>query len=505
MTAPNSSPGRKVSVVIPTLDNPRMLPLCLDSLRTQSYPSGLIELIVADNGRGGSVEALRSRFPRVRRVDMGGNRGFAAACNRGASEASGEFVAFLNDDAVAEPAWLEGLFAGLDAGGEGAVCAAAHIRSYDGREVEYSGASANLFGVGRPRPTWGWPGSEQLPGEGSPLLFASGGAMLVHRQTFLDAGGFDPDYFAYFEDVDLGWRLWVLGHKVVYAPNAIVRHVGGATGSKSGAHTRYTLWECNALATVLKNYEAGNMEQILTAGLLLLYKRALLSAGDAIDPANYRLGGRRDTNTANVELLPKVSVAHIAAIDRFNSHLPRFMDERRRIQAARVRPDVEILPLLGRAYEPQFAGTTYVETARELAAALDLYTITEQAAPNRVLVLCSRAEEGPARSVASALAPQFLVALGIVGVDPAGSIDAAEGRYTVHGVTEQVAELVGLVEQANAILILPGAARLAERVSPAAPVALLDAHATDYQTFSASDLAPIVEFCRKPHASPHSR
>ena len=111
--------------------------------------------------------------------------------------------------------------------------------------------------------------------------------MLIHRDTFLEVGGFDPSFFAYFEDVDLGWRLWLLGYRVVYAPDAVVRHIGGATGRRSSEHRRYTLWECNTLATIIKNYEGGNMEKILTAALLLQYKRALLSTGDA-----YHLTGR---------------------------------------------------------------------------------------------------------------------------------------------------------------------------------------------------------------------
>jgi hypothetical protein len=336
---------------------------------------------------------------------MGKNIGFAAACNRGAAEASGEYVAFLNDDAIAEPGWLRGLFAGLHAGGPGTVCAASHIRSHDGREVEFSGASANLFGVGRPRSVWGWPDSRELPTDGSPLLFASGGAMLIHRRTFLDAGGFDPNFFMYFEDVDLGWRLWVLGHRVVYAPNAVVRHVGGASGSRAGAHRRYTLWECNSLATILKNYESGNMERLLSAGLLLLYKRALLSAGDAFDPTDYRLGGPPDTNKANVERVPRVSVAHLAAIDRFNALLPHFMEERARIQSRRVRTDAEILPLLGRTYEPQFAGAEYADASRALASGLRLYDITSTAAPNRVLILASPTEPEPPHAAADPATP----------------------------------------------------------------------------------------------------
>src|SRR5436190_3006765 len=293
-----------VSIVVPTFNNARLLAECLASINKLRYPGDRLEVIVADNSSTDeTADMLRTRFPRVKHANLGKNAGFAAACNRGASAASGEYVAFLNDDAIAEPEWLNALFTGLAAGGEGTVCAASHIRSRDGREVEFSGASSNLFGVGRPRSAWGWPDSLETPGEGSPLLFASGGAMLVHRRTFLDAGGFDPNFFAYFEDVDLGWRLWVLGYKVVYAPGAVVRHIGGATGSRSGAHRRYTLWECNSLATILKNYESGNMEQILTAALILLYKRALLSAGDAFDRSEYLLTAPPDTNPDNIERL----------------------------------------------------------------------------------------------------------------------------------------------------------------------------------------------------------
>ena len=70
-------------------------------------------------------------------------------------------------------------------------------------------------------------------------------------------------------------------------------------------HRRYTLWESNSLATIIKNYEGGNMERILSAALLLEYKRALLAAGDAIDPADYLLTSSPDTNASNLERLSK--------------------------------------------------------------------------------------------------------------------------------------------------------------------------------------------------------
>jgi hypothetical protein len=372
--------------------------------------------------------------------------------------------------------------------------------------VEFAGASANIYGVGRPRSAWGWPGSLEPPGPGSPLLFASGGAMLVHRRTFLDAGGFDPNYFAYFEDVDLGWRLWALGYRVAYAPGAVVRHIGGATGSRAGAHRRYALWECNSLATVLKNYESGHMERILSAALLLLYKRALLSAGDAFDPAEYVLGRRPDTNEANVERLPKISVAHLAAIDRFNALLPRFMEERRRIQARRVRSDAEILPLLGRAFEPQFAGTEYARAARDLAGALRLYGITAHGAPNKVLVLASPAEEPAARDLAARLQDHAPVALAVVLDQPPAAPLASENGFASHRRGQADPALLGLIEQADAVLAFPGVLHLPVLANAPSPLAVIGEPRAVSSVDNAIVIPPadegsLLAFCREPRAS----
>jgi hypothetical protein len=325
--------------------------------------------------------------------------------------------------------------------------------------------------------------------------------MLVHRRTFLDVGGFDPRFFAYFEDVDLGWRLWVLGHKVVYAPNAVVRHIGGATGSRSPAHRRYALWECNSLATVLKNYESGNMERILMAALMLLYKRALLSAGDSFRPEEYELTAPPDTNAANVERLPRISVAHLAAINRFNALLPHFMQERRRIQRERVRPDSEILPLLGRLWEPQFAGKEYADAARQLAAALDLYGITRQAAPNRVLIVAPNEQRYEAYDLAHKLQQDTRVTLAIV--DPERAIEpvAADG-ITVHALAPGDPALSGLIQQADAILVLAGAARLNDLRDANAPIAFVGAPSSDLLpgalSFPSADDPALVTFCLKP-------
>ncbi|MDQ3931048.1 MAG: glycosyltransferase family 2 protein [Chloroflexota bacterium] len=496
-----SSGVRSVSVVIPTYNNLALLRECLRSVRSLEYPSDKLEVVVVDNGSGdGTYRVVHAPELGMRCVRLEHNTGFAAACNRGAADSNGDYVAFLNDDALADPQWLNQMFEALDDAEPSTVCVASRIVSRDGTEIEFNGASSNLFGVGRPRSVWGWPDAPQPPGKGSPLLFASGGAMLIHRRTFLDVGGFDPSFFAYFEDVDLGWRLWVLGHRVVYAPDAVVRHIGGATGTRQPAHRRYTLWECNSLATVLKNYESGNMERLLSGALLLLYKRALLAAGDAIDRKDYELGGPKDNNPANVERLPRVSVAHLAAIDRFNSLLPRLMEERRRIQAARVRPDREILPLMGRLWEPQFAGSEYAAASRQLADALDLYDLIAEALPNRVLVLAGPSGDEAAR-LAGALAGEFLVALARPEAGVAHAWSLQDG-YTLHTLAPDAPELSALMRHADAVLAFPGALAGAPPEGVDAPIVSVDTALAGGALYDvhlqSEDLDSVREFCRRP-------
>lgn len=492
-----------VSIVIPTFNNVAILRDSLQAVREISYPQAQLEVVVVDNGSSDRTsDILATRYRWAKQIRLEKNHGFAEACNRGAAAASGEYVAFLNDDALPDTQWLNALFAGLHAGGEGAVCAASRILSRDGREVEFSGASANLFGVGRPRSAWGWPDTAQTPLEGSPLLFASGGAMLINRRIFLDAGGFDPAFFAYFEDVDLGWRLWALGHKVVYAPGAVVYHIGGATGSRSSPHRRYTLWECNSLATILKNYEEGNMERILSAAVLLLYKRAILAADGAFTSSDYQLTAPKDTSITNTEQLPKISVAHIAAINRLNAHLPHFMQERRRIQAARLRSDREILPLLGRAFEPQFAGSDYAEAARRLAASLNLYAITNEAAPNRLLILVSSDEEDEGKALAAKLQQYGRVALATVGGQHLATSETREG-FIHHRLQADDPDLSGLIQQADALIALPGAATLRSLHESDTPTAIIGKPSAAQLPprallVSGTDDPALIDFCLRP-------
>ncbi len=377
-----------ISIVVPNWNGMEHLPVCFQSLAAADYPRERQEWILSDNGsRDGSLAFIRDHYPETRIVDNGGNIGFARGCNAGAAAAHGDYVVFLNNDTRVDPGWLRGYLRALARDPE-AVCAASYMRSWDDQEPDFDGATCNLFAVGRQRPVRGWPDCPAGPQEGDPLLFACGGAMLVDRAVFQAVGGFDPDHFIYFEDVDLGWRLWVLGHRVVYAPGSVVYHKeGGTTGAKRVAgHRRYVLFETNTLAAIVKNYAQANLDRVLPAALLLEWKRALLSAGDAIDPEHYRLNGARRDPRIEEEgqaPLPPMSVAHLLAMHRFGERLPALMAARAGIQAARRRPDAEILPLFRRPFQAQFAGPVYADAMRRIAAALDLYPLVAEASPSR--------------------------------------------------------------------------------------------------------------------------
>jgi hypothetical protein len=112
-----------------------------------------------------------------------------------------------------------------------------------------------------------------LPGPGEEQLFACAGNMIVRRRSFLDAGGFDEQFFAYYDDVDLGWRLWSGGERIISAPRAVARHRAAASSDRLGMYNRGFLFERNAFLTAYKNYDAVLWDKMMPALMLTLISR----------------------------------------------------------------------------------------------------------------------------------------------------------------------------------------------------------------------------------------
>jgi GT2 family glycosyltransferase len=286
------SPVRKVAVAILSWNGRRHLETCLEALAGQRDPGIEWKVLVLDNGStDGTAAWMRQRWGsdrRFRLIESPVNLGFCAGNNRLVSEADADVVALLNNDTRPEPEWLGCLVDAL-------ASAPADVAAVSGKIVDWSGErldfgrglmtfDGHAFQLDFRRPL----GTARAPAAGEELAFACGGNMLVRRASFLEAGGFDERYFAYLEDVDLGWRLWSGGERIVAAPAAVVHHRSGATSDLLGLYNRGFLFERNAFLTAYKNYEPGLWERIMPAVMLTLLART-----DALLAANPGAGGLR--------------------------------------------------------------------------------------------------------------------------------------------------------------------------------------------------------------------
>ncbi|MFB3854946.1 MAG: glycosyltransferase family 2 protein [Vicinamibacterales bacterium] len=272
---PVQAPPR-VSVVILTALGPRHLPACLDSLRAQSYPADLIEVIVVDNGSAEDPSTeVRARYPGARVLRLGGNTGFSAGNNAGARVARGRYLVFLNDDTRSDPGLLAALVKA--AADHGAAAVGARILSWDGSRVDFAGGGMNFYGKGFQSGV-GAAHPERYAAD-RPVLFACGAAMLVDRDVFLSVGGFDEGLFAYYEDLALGWRLWLEGHEVWFAGSAVVYHLHHGTSGRWSKAPVLRCYERNSLMTLFKHDELATLERTLPPALLLAAERALIHAG----------------------------------------------------------------------------------------------------------------------------------------------------------------------------------------------------------------------------------
>ena len=333
-----------ISIIIVNLNGHALLADCLDALAAQNYPRDRVEIILVDNGSSDdSVPFVRELYPHVRVIEAGRNLGFAGGNNLGARVATGDYLALINNDARADPNWLRAMVKVLEEQPE-VACAASKILDRDGKTIDFVGPAMNLYGRSF-QIDEGMPVAPGFYDEPRELLAPCGGAMMVRRDAFSQVGGFDEDYVAYFEDLDLGWRLWLYGHKVLFVPQSIVYHKQHQTGSGFPVEQRYTLSEANALRTVIKNYQDENLWRVLPFSLFMGVKRSLDQAG--LDRERYKLGhlSLDDAQAGAVEAEPqmtRVATSFLVAIDQIADEMPRLLEKRRRIQAARVRSDEEI-------------------------------------------------------------------------------------------------------------------------------------------------------------------
>ena len=205
-----------ISVVVVAYRAGDSLLRCLRSLE----PAGDLELIVVDNGSESDEIERAAQLENVRVLAPGRNVGFAAGCNLGAAEATGDVLVFLNPDTVVGSGALPALGRTLDDRSIG--IAMARLRLLDRPELLNSGGTVvHVSGLA-------WAGRYGEPAETirevEDVAAPSGAAMAIRRELFEELGGFTEELFMYLEDTELGWRARLHGLRVAVVPSADVYH-----------------------------------------------------------------------------------------------------------------------------------------------------------------------------------------------------------------------------------------------------------------------------------------
>lgn len=234
-----------VSVIIVNYNGQKYLEDCLESLNKVTYLNA--EVIFVDNGSSDdSVEFVTKHYPHVNLIRLNENKGYAEANNIGAKIANGNYLMFLNNDTVVSSDFIDRLVYTAETDNRIAICQSLLVKP-DGT-IDSSGDFIDELGVVY--------NSKTEVTDIREISCARGASMLVRKEFFEKVGGFDAKFFVSFEDVDLGWRAWIFGYRVVIVPQSRVVHYGGQTISKIKPQVAFHGFK-NQLAMKITNFETS--------------------------------------------------------------------------------------------------------------------------------------------------------------------------------------------------------------------------------------------------------
>ena len=272
----SNSPNAVESVTVGLLNwNGREhLEVCLEALAQQRAPGVEWQIVVLDNGStDGSIEWMKERYPKVRLIESESNLGFCAGYNRLVEAVDSDAVVLLNNDTKPLEGWLAALVDGLRSAPADVAAVSGVLVDWSGERLDFASGIMTFDAHALQRDFGRKLEEVDLPADGSELLFACGGNMIVRRDIFRRLGGFDERFFAYLEDVDLGWRLWSAGYRVTLCRDAVAHHRSMATSQMLGLYNRGFLFERNAFLCCSKNYDHELWPQIMPSIMLTLLSR----------------------------------------------------------------------------------------------------------------------------------------------------------------------------------------------------------------------------------------
>jgi hypothetical protein len=226
--------SEKVAIVILNWNGAKLLPEFLPSVVTYSQGES-VDLIVADNGStDNSLRLLQEQFPQVKVLDLTHNFGFARGYNEALKQIEAEYYVILNSDVEVTEGWLKSPIDLMEADQQIAAIQPKILSYHQKTHFEYAGAAGGFID------RFGFPFCrgrifnelEEDRGQyddSIDIFWATGACMFVRASLFHELGGFDADFWAHMEEIDLCWRMKNKGFRIVYDPESTVYHVGGGS------------------------------------------------------------------------------------------------------------------------------------------------------------------------------------------------------------------------------------------------------------------------------------
>jgi len=266
-------PDTDISVIIPHYNGVDILRDCLISLYKSTTLN--IHTILVDNAStDASIKLVETEFPAVEILKLEKNLGFAGGCNAGIRAAGTPYILILNNDTIHQAGWIELLLEKLESDPKIAVVQP-KIRSYQNREYfDYSGACGGEMDI------FAFPFAHgrvaefiekdfgQYDSFSDRIFWASGTAFLARTEIVKKAGLLDETFFAHMEEIDLQWRIQLMGYDIAIEPKSLVWHRSGFTLGAESPFKKY-LNHRNSLLTLLANYQLPVMLYLAPIRLLL--------------------------------------------------------------------------------------------------------------------------------------------------------------------------------------------------------------------------------------------
>jgi GT2 family glycosyltransferase len=265
--------SKKIAIVILNWNGSSLLAKFLPSVMEHSQGEN-ISVIIADNGStDDSIVLVEKQFPEASVIRLSENYGFARGYNEALRLVEADYFVILNSDVEVTPGWISPCIDRMEAN-KTIAAVQPKIRSYSDRNMfEYAGATGGFID------RYGYPFCrgrllnviEADLGQydnATPIFWATGACMFVRAEVFKESGGFDPDFWAHMEEIDLCWRIKNRGYSVWYEPNSVVYHLGGGTLTYNSPKKIYLNFR-NNLLMLLKNLPTGKVFKFLFLRMIL--------------------------------------------------------------------------------------------------------------------------------------------------------------------------------------------------------------------------------------------